>query len=873
MSSGTARPYLARPEVLAPLRDAWKASNIGPQRVLLAGKLGSGRRTALGQLGQSLVEEEERFCLVRIPFEAADDGVRCLMRVFGAFIASMGRGAGFDTTPGDLLESAAGNTDDERVSAWLNVMAKNIRAMAQKQAGGDFKVDLPRDNPYLGLLYALDVVAPRTRWIIELSGVGNCTSPAFWTFFTALLGRANSRTWKILFVASPGANLYGEGATEDRDRPGPQTFLSSLFEGASVIDVPDWTVEQTGEFLDDCYRPNNFPEGLAAAVHSIAQGEATLIHDLLDILENDDTISEQDSTYSLSSLDDVNLEVVIPMVIETDSEATDEATDEADADKAANEGTGSLEEKYEQILHVASFEGPIFSASAIRSVLGANEDTIDDALDAMEHLVEEAEYHQGLGTWTYRFIHPLYRRYYRETPPSAFEGKADSIGKALGTVMLQAYAPAAFEYVCRAAGLLSGAGDANGARNLLGMAMGSERIELMDFAIEITQRFEDSLWPTNLQRFLFSSLADRFANAASPEEAEKRLAAFRDWALAAEDTASVAYTHLLRCRLAIRAGEFAKAKAAAEAALGSFEAAGESTRVGETLNQLAMICLNQNDPKGAETFIKRAQKATSIPSVKAHSQYILGLLLKRSGQIPQAATCFGGAAKLATEGGQLGLALEAMLNQGECGIMLGKAKDLGPMLERALEMSRAMRSPARERAAARLLCQAEAAQGNGGGAFEMARHALELTRELEPEGNAAVDLYHCGLFAVLSGKSQEGLDFLGDARKAAEQAGNQPLLSEILFNLGQVKIGSGDWGPARGALEQSLAIVRTLKQKPREVRILEALGIALSGAGEHREAVQKFEEASKKAIGPQAKDFRKGLRKRIAEEQSRAAQT
>jgi len=862
MSAGTDRPYLPRPEVLAPLRKAWEASSEGPQRVLLAGKAGSGRRTAVGQFGQALVEAEESFCLVRIPFEASDDGVRCLMRVFGAFIASMGRGAGFDTPPADLLDAAADNTKDERVGAWLSTTAKNVRAMSQKQAGGDFRVDLPKDNPHMGLLYALDVVAPSARWVIELSGVGNCTSPAFWTFFTALLGRATSRNWKILFIGSPGANLYGEGATEDRDRPGPQTFLSSLFEGAALVDVPDWTPEQTAEFVGDCYSPNNFPEGLGAAVHSLAQGEAALVHDLLDILEEDDTITEQDGTYSLSSLDEVELDVVIPMVIETDGETATDSESEATSE----------EEKYEQILHVASFEGPIFSASAIRSVLGANEDTIDDALDAMEHLVEEAEYHKGLGTWTYRFIHPLYRRYYRENPPEAFAGKAESIGRALGTVMLQAYAPAAFEYVCRAAGLLSEAGDTGGARNLLGMAMGSERIELMDFAIEITERFEDSLWPNALQRFLYSNLADRFTNAASPEEAEKRLTAFRDWATAAEDVASVAYTHLLRCRLAIRTGDFKAAKTAAEAALGSFEAAGESTRVGETLNQLAMICLNQNDPKGAETYVKRAQKATSIPSVKAHSQYILGLLLKRGGQIPQASTCFAGATKLATEGGQLGLALEAMLNHGECGIMLGQAKDLGPMLERALEMSRAMRSPARERAAARLLCQAEAAAGNAEGAFEMARHALELTRELEPEGNAAVDIYHCGLFAVLSGKSQEGLDFLNDARKAAEQAGNQPLLSEILFNLGQVKIGSEDWGPARGALEQSLAIVRTLKQKPREVRILEALGIALSGAGEHREAVQKFEEASKKALGPQAKDFRRALRKRIAEEQSRASQ-
>jgi tetratricopeptide (TPR) repeat protein len=857
MSQRPDRPYLSRPEVSDPLTAAWTASAEGPQRVLLDGKRGSGRRTAVGQLGQSLVEAGEKFCLVRIPFEAADDGVRSLMRVYGAFIASMGRGAGFDNPPADLLEAAAGNSEDERVSSWLSMMGKNIGAMSDKQAGGDFRVDLPRENPYMGLLYALDVVTPGARWIIELSNVGNCTSPAFWTFLAAFQGRATARNWKILFIASPGSNIYGEGPTEASPQPGPQAFLSSLFEGASLVSVPDWSIEQTAEFLADCYGAGSFPAEFPARIHSISGGEAALLHDVLDALEEDESITESEGSYSLSSLDDVDAEVLVPMVLEQDEEAD-----------PAPEGT---EELYEKILHVASFEGPIFSASAIRSVLGADEDTIDDALDAMEHIVEEAEYHQGLGTWTYRFRHPIYRRWYREHPPEAFAGKAESIGRALGTVMLQAYAPAAFEYVNRAAALLSEAGDSNGARNLLGMAMGSERIELMDFALEITRRFDDSLWPPLLERFLYANLADRFANGASTEEAEKRLTLFKDWAIRVEDTASVAYTHLLRCRLQIRQGEFAAAKTAAEAALGSFEAAGETTRIGETLNQLAMICLNQNDPKGAEVYVKRAQKATTRPAVKAHSQYILGLLLKRAGQISQAGTCFAGATKLATEGGQLGLALEAMLNQGECGIMLGKAQELAPMLERALEMSRAMRSPARERVAARLLCQSEAARGRAEAAFEMARHALELTRDLEPQGDAAVDLYHCGLFAVLSNKPEEGLDFLGDARKAAEQTDNQPLLSEILFNLGQVKISTEDWAAARGALEQSLAIVRDHKQKPREVRILEALGIALSGAGDHRAAVQKFEEASKKAIGPQAKDFRRGLRKRIAQEQSRAA--
>ena len=853
----SSRPFLDRPSLLNSLVQSWEDAGSGTVQVLLAGDEGAGKRTLVGQLSQKLVEQQESFCLVRVPFESGDDSVRTLMRVYGAFVASLGRGAGFDTPPADLLDAAAANTEDERTKTWLTIFAKNVRGMAGAQQGGDFRIELPRDNPYMALLRVLDVVGTRARWVIEMSSVGNCTSPAFWTFLAAFVGRSRSKSWKTLLIASPGANLFGEAPEKGQTKPGPHAFLTSLFTEANLVSVPAWSAGEVGEFLSDCYRPHSWGDELAERLSAICGGSPLLLHDVLNILEEDDTLSYDDGGWVLSSIDDVDMEVLVPMAIEA-----------AEDDEPTPEGQEDL---YEKILHLASYERPTFAASAIRSILGADEDTIDDALDGMEHLVEEAEYNKTLGTWTYRFRHELFRRYYQDNPPEDLKGKNEALGRALGTVMLQAYAPASFVYVPRAAGLLSEAGDRSGARNLLGMALGTERIELLDFALELTSAFPDSLWPGGLERFLYSSLADRFTNASQPEEAEKRIQAFKEWAIGAEDTASVAYTHLLRCRLRIRGGDFKGAKKAAEDALGSFEAAGETTRVGETLNQLAMICLNQGDAKGAEGYVKRAQKATNIPPVKAHSQYILGLLLKRAGQIPQAGSCFAGATKLATEGGQLGLALEAMLNQGECGMMLGKGKELAPMLERALEMSRAMRSPARERAAARLLCQAEASRGRPDAAFEMARHALELSRELEPESEGAVDLYHCGLFAVLSNKMDEGLDFLAEARKAAEKAGNRPLLSEILFNLGQVKLQAKDWPAARGALEQALSILADAGQKHREVRVLEALGIALSGEGDHRGAVARFEEASKKAIGPDSKDFRRALRQRIAQEQSRAS--
>jgi len=195
------------------------------------------------------------------------------------------------------------------------------------------------------------------------------------------------------------------------------------------------------------------------------------------------------------------------------------------------------------------------------------------------------------------------------------------------------------------------------------------------------------------------------------------------------------------------------------------------------------------------------------------------------------------------------------------------------MLERALEMSRALRSPVRERAASRLLCQAEAARGDGEAAYAMAKHALDLTRELgKGEKEEYVDLYHAGLFAVMSGRPEEALDWLQAARPGAENAGDTNLVPEILFNLGQLKLSTKDFGGARANMEEALGLVRQKGDKVRELRILEHLGVAQSAAGDHDGAMKRYQEAIEKAIGPQAKEFRKNLRKRMQAEQAAAAQ-
>ena len=857
MTERSDRPLVGLRPITKTLLSAYEGTESGPAAVVLSGALGSGRTTAFNALIDATRDKEIEPCVVRLHTLATDDGIQSLLRTYGALVTSLSRPTGFDSDPLDALDAAIESVSDDAVAHWLSGIAGNVRELRGVR-GGNFQIKLPAENPFLGALYTFDVLGPRGRWIIDLRGSHATISPAFWVFLSALVGRARARSWKMLFLLTPGDVVYGEKATDAL--PGPATFLSEIFPDATVVSTEPLSEESVRELVEDTYRPNDFPAELAGRLHSLSKGHPDTLHELLDVLEEDETITWDDDGYSLSDLDDVDMDILVPVPLEDAGD--DEDDDAPDLDPAV----------MELILHVAAQEGQEFTASLIRTVLGVDDDVVDDALDAMENIVREGRYHQQLGTWTYAFNHRFYREWYRKNTPDGVKTKPEQFARDLATVALQSYAPAAFEYIPRAARLFVTANDPRSARNLLAMAMGSERPELTAFALDVAERFEDSPFPASLLPFIYSSTAERAVNGASVEAAEAALERARAWADANEDAALNGYMLLLACRLAIRKGDLNTAGDLGKQALDHFRASGDKRRQGETLNQLAMLALNKNDPASAETFVKQAEKVATIPPVKGHSLYIRGILDKRRGRIPSANKAFQRAVELSTQAGNLPLVLESMLNAGETGLMSGQGAEVASTLERALEMSRALRSPVRERAAARLLCQAEAARQDGEAAYAMAKHALELTRELgRGPQEEYVDLYHCGLFAVMAGRADEAADYLTAAKPGAEKAGDKGLVPEILFNLGQLKLAGQDFDAARGQLEEALALVRQGKDRGRELRILEHLGVALSAGGDHGAAMKRFQEAMDKAIGPQAKEYRKSLRKRIQQEQALAS--
>ncbi len=857
MTERSDRPLVGLRPVTDALLAAWDASAEGPHTAFLSGSPGSGRGTAVAALLDALRDREEQPAVVRFHLSDTDDGIQALLKSYGSLATAISRKEPFAEDPLTLLDGAIESVADDAVAHWLSGIQANARELRNAR-GGNVQIRLPPENPYVGALYAFDVLGPHARWIVDLRGTNTTISPAFWTFLAALVGRARSRSWRILFLVTPGEAIYGESAKDDL--PGPGAFQRALFDDATTVETTPLSADDIAELIEGTYKPHSFPEGFVAQLHKLTGGHPDSVHELLDALEEDETIPWDDDGFSLSDLEDVDWDVLVPMPLE------DEDDDESDDDELDAELA-------ERILHIGAIEGPVFTASLIRTVLGAGEDVVDDTLDAMEHVVAEEKYHQQLGTWTYRFRKRFFRDYYRRNTPDGWKRTEAEVAKALGTVLLQSYAPAAFEYIPRAARLFTLGGESRSARNLLGMAMGSERPELTGFALDVIDRFSDSPWPEALPRFIHASTAERAVNGAQLEAAQSVLDNARAWAERNEDANLLAYCDLLDCRMGIRRGDFDAAVEAGTQALSGFRALNDPRRTGETLNQLAMVALNKGDMKGAEGYVKQAEKVTTLPPVRGHSHYIRGVLEKRQGKIPRAAKSFERAVALATQAGNLALVLESMLNAGETALMTGQGAAVAEMLERALEMSRALRSTLRERAASSLLCQAEAARGDGEAAYAMARHALDLTRELGGgEKEEYVDLYHAGLFAVMAGRVDEAEDWLKAARPGAEKAGDVGLVPEILFNLGQIKLSQQDFDGAKGHMEESLGLVRQRGDKVRELRILEHLGVTQSAAGDHEGAMKRFSEAIEKAIGPQAKELRKSLRKRLQASQQAAAQ-
>ena len=83
-----------------------------------------------------------------------------------------------------------------------------------------------------------------------------------------------------------------------------------------MLETTPLSAEEVTEFVADTYRPNDFPAELAGLLHKMSGGHPDTLHELVDALEEDETITWDDDGYSLSDIEDVDLDVLVPMALE-----------------------------------------------------------------------------------------------------------------------------------------------------------------------------------------------------------------------------------------------------------------------------------------------------------------------------------------------------------------------------------------------------------------------------------------------------------------------------------------------------------------------------------------------------------------------------
>ena len=849
MTDSTDRPFVGRDEQLETLVGLLPRADDGPRTVLLDGEEGSGRRRLVTELGTKLDGQ----LMLRWSFQPEDDGVAVMLRLHGGLASSLSRAGALGSDVAATVRKQP--SEDDVVAAWCEEFLSQLESGERDEQGG-LQLRIPPQNPYRGLQHLLLRLATEVPMVMEFHQVNAACSPAFWTWFSRLYLAIGEQDRPVLWIVATTPSPYGE--EPDDSSPTPSGLLMGLLTHKvdATLDLPGLDGSAIQALLDGAYRPNQFPADLSSHLAAITGGNPARLADLLDLLEREEIIvwGEQDGFQLTRSTEQLTIADIIPgIALQPAGEPAEGPPDQKEREDLARD-----------ILRVAALEGVRFTAGAVAQTLAVERDVVDDLLDEMPLLVTEVTHHEAVDSWIYRFERGLYRNHYLDEADRARGKQQRGLPGRLAMVLLDRYVPAAHAYIPVAARLLSQSGQRRRARNLLSLAMGSDRLDLSRFAMDLVEQDGAEGVDRPLLRLLHAEPAEKAVTGARPEVAEEMLGRLDRWIESGEDPSLANYTALLRSRLALRGQRLDEAITHAENALAGFREERDSVRAGETLNHLALLSLHRRDPAKARDYVGQATRESNIPPVKAYSLFIRGLLAKGQRKLSSAAESFGEAARLAGEAGNPVLGIEARINQGEALVLLGRSQSARAPLRHARDAAAALRALHLARAATALLSQAEAAAGDPAAAFELAQDTLDLTRQTGMEHLLAADLYHCGLFAVTAGKGQQALPFFLEARERSDEA-EHGLRKEIEFHLGQMYLVAGELDQADEALASSLDHARLAGDRSREGRVLQTQGMVQEKRGAREAATDLYRQAIDRLDGPAHKKDRSAIRQHLAE--------
>jgi tetratricopeptide (TPR) repeat protein len=769
-------PYVAHEADAQTLHDQWKAVLDGESRtVQLTAPLGGGKRAMVGDLCRKAIgEAEDDVLLWRIQIREEDDGMGVILRAYASLFQAVQRSQSFRGKVEMALNSQI-PTQPKRVQGWYQSFIDGLRK-AKPAEGGQVQVNLPKDNPLVGLIEIATGIARKFPVILDLNGLHNSHSVGLMAFIEGLL--SDSDDCRLLTILS--MEPITESSKTWMSQP-LQELIERKADSLTAIEMQPWGAKETTTYLDS--------RGLSsdpARIAEIANGRPGFIAELVDYLQANDRLGDD-----LSELTMANLANLVPLESELDLPT-----------KPAKKGERryATPEDAERIAYFSALLGVSFPSGLVADMGGYVRDSVDDIMDATEHTYKELQFSEALGTWIYQFKQALLR----ESVLARHTADEDQeTARRTATFIERFLAPRGHGYVVKTLRLYAENGAPERAAMLRGMAIAGDQPTLWAMAQDLLMYFDEIQWPDTMRRTIYMNLIERMVAANQIAPAEKIWNDAMAWATEKEDRRMQGWLLFSGSRMDFRRQDLYRARDRANDALTIFRASEDKLKIAEIHNHLAMIELADGKPEQALEAADAAEGSADVAVVKANAEYVRGLVAKRDrGTIKEAIEHFKKANELAGSVGQGPLALEAGMQLGESLLIAGQPKNAAEVLGRVGQIAQALQDPTKERAAAALLGQAHATLKNFDKAVQFGTRALELTRNLKMTQIEPIDLYNLGFFKLMLGKSKEAVKLFQESRKGAD-ASNPAFQKELLYNLATALMKENDVAAAEDIFKEA----------------------------------------------------------------------
>jgi tetratricopeptide (TPR) repeat protein len=668
------------------------------------------------------------------------------------------------------------------------------------------------------------------------------------SFLEALLDESPSSSSQLLTI------LFDEPESELKQTLWPLPLLNLLERRSENFDlhaITPWGESEVTDFLKSKGLDSN-----AKRISEIADGRPGYVAELIEILSEQDKLSADLSNISLASLAPMN-------VNEGELDVPVEAPKEGERKHATVADSG-------RIVYLAALLGQAFPSNLIADMGGYDRDSVDDMLDALEELFEEVQYSEDLGTWIYKFKRGSWREGVLQHNATD-EGR--DLAQRVGAFMERFLVPRGYGFIVKTARVYAEHGVNNRAALMRSLALSNDSPDSWGLIYDFCKYFDEIEWPEAMMRTVYMNLIDRLVSAGPVPTAERVHAEVTEWASQQDDRELTAWLLFAGSRLDLRRQDLYRARDRANDAISLYGALENQHSVAEINNHLASIELQDGKPEKATEHIKQAlelgqvdgpdgQKLV-IPGILANSEYLKGLVVRRSGKPAESTKHFQKANEIAGSTGMSNLALDAGLALGEALLAAKQTDKARNVLGRVLQIAQRIRNPVRERATCELLAQAEGASQNYDAASKLAARTLQLSQALKFERALPVDFYNLGFFHYANQKPTEALAFFQQSAERIGTMGNHPVVKELYYFMGLAHMRTGNLDSAKQSLLNGLGPAQQAKDWRKMVSSLDNLATIEEKQGNADVARKFLSDAIGFAKQAELREERKNLKRRL----------